>query len=157
MNYIINLDKRKDRWLKIKKQVDELKIPVERFSAISPQWNSNINEFIKKMEYPFLKKTLEGHSSYSLGCTGVFQSQLQLWKRCIDQDKPMLIFEDDITFQTNDFFYDLNNILVEIENNFDMIFFFPNVPITQKTIEKKFSYYLQKPIFGADNIFIKLW
>lgn len=152
MNYIINLDKRIDRWKKIKKQVDELNIPMERFSAICPQWNTNISDYIKKMEFPFLKKTLEGHTSYSLGCTGVFQSQLELWKRCIEYNQPILIFEDDVTFQTTDFFTDLNNILNELQNDFDMIVFFPNIPlnqIPQKIIEKKYTYYLKQPIFGA--------
>ena len=152
MNYIINLDKRTDRWEKIKKQVDELNIPIERFSAICPQWNTNISDYIKKMEFPFLKKTLEGHTSYSLGCTGVFQSQLELWKRCIEYNQPILIFEDDVTFQTTDFFTDLNNILNELQNYFDMIVFFPNIPlnqIPQKIIEKKYTYYLKEPIFGA--------
>ena len=152
MNYIINLDKRTDRWEKMKKQVDNLHIPIERFPAICPQWNTNISDYIKKMEFPFLKKTLEGHVSYSLGCSGVFQSQLELWKRCIEYNKPILIFEDDVTFQTNDFFSDLNDILNEINHDFDMIVFFPNIPLerlNQNIIEKKYTYYLKQPIFGA--------
>lgn len=152
MNYIINLDKRTDRWETIKKQVEELNIPIERFSAIYPQWNTNISDFINKMEFPFLKKTLEGHTSYSLGCSGVFQSQLELWKRCSKQEKPMLIFEDDVTFQTTDFFSDLNDILNELHHDFDMIVFFPNIPLNQipeRIIESKFTYYLKRPIFGA--------
>ena len=152
MNYIINLDKRTDRWEKIKKQMEKLNIPFERFSAICPQWDTNISDYIKKMEFPFLKKTLEGHTSYSLGCTGVFQSHHKLWKQCIDNDKPMLIFEDDVTFQTTDFFSDLNDILEEINNDFDMIVFFPNIPlnqIPQKITENKYNYYLKQPIFGA--------
>lgn len=152
MNYIINLDKRTDRWETMKKQVIDLDIPIERFPAIHPEWNTNISDYIEKMEFSFLKKTLEGHISYSLGCTGVFQSHHKLWEKCIEQDKPMLIFEDDITFQTTDFFKDLNDILNEVHNDFDMIVFFPNIPLhhlTQDITVKKYTYYLKKPIFGA--------
>ena len=157
MYYVINLDKRKDRWLRMKKQTDILNIPVERFSAIYPKWNTEINSFIKKMEYLFLKKTLEGHISYSLGCSGAFQSHLELWKKCIQHNKPILVFEDDVIFQTSDFFLDLDNILKELNNDFDMIVFFPNIPLDRlsfKIIENKYSFYPTRPIFGAYSYYL---
>lgn len=153
MNYIINLDSRPDRWKKMKEQTDKLNLQVERFSAICPSWD-NMNQYIKKMEYNFLKKTLEGHMCYSLGATGVFESQLELWRRCISQDKPMLIFEDDITFKTDTFQKDLELILEEINYDFDMIVFFPNMEVGKIKKLNKYSILLKNPIFGAYGYYL---
>lgn len=153
MNYIINLDSRQDRWNKMKEQTNKLNLEVERFSAICPTWD-NISPYIKKMEYNFLKKTLEGNMCYSLGATGVFESQLELWRRCIELNKPMLIFEDDIIFKTNSFQKDLNLILEEIENDFDMIVFFPNMDIGKIKKLNKYSILLKNPVFGAYGYYL---
>lgn len=153
MNYIINLDSRKDRWEKMKEQTDSLNLKVERFSAICPSW-TDISQYIRKMEYNFLKKTLEGHMCYSLGATGVFESQLELWRRCIEYNKPILIFEDDITFKTKSFQKDLELLLEELENDFDMIVFFPNMEVTNIKKLNKYSILLKNPIFGAYGYYL---
>ena len=153
MNYIINLDSREDRWKKMKEQTDKLNLKVERFSAICPSW-TDMSKYIKKMEFNFLKKTLEGHMCYSLGATGVFESQLELWKRCIEQNKPMLIFEDDITFKSESFQKDLELILEEINHDFDMIVFFPNMEIGKIKKFNKYSLLLKNPLFGAYGYYL---
>ena len=153
MNYIINLDSRRDRWEKMKEQTDNLNLKVERFSAICPSW-TDISQYIRKMEYNFLKKTLEGHMCYSLRATGVFESQLELWRRCIEHNKPMLIFEDDITFKTKSFQKDLELLLEELENDFDMIVFFPNMEVTNIKKLNKYSILLKNPIFGAYGYYL---
>lgn len=150
MNYIINLDSRPDRWEKMEKQLKEqvIDLNIQRFSAIRPKWE-NLEDYVKRMEASFLIKLVEGHCSYGLGTIGVFLSQETLWKKCIENDKPMLIFEDDVYFQTNEFQKELNIILKDLENDFDIIVFFPNMKIPRITKRTQTVIQTETPLFGA--------
>ena len=150
MNYIINLDSRKDRWEKMETQLKQQKedLKIERFSAIRPSW-SNLDHYVSRMEKDFLLKIITGHISHGLGTIGVFESQYALWEQCATEDRPMMIFEDDVTFQTKEMKKELDFILQEINHNFDMICFFPNMAIANVTQKLKYSIRTRRPIFGA--------
>ena len=148
MNFIINLDSRKDRWKKIEQQFKNNNLSFERFSAIEPNW-VDINLYFSKLKSPFLNYFLQGHSHVSLGAIGVFESQVVLWRKCLELNKPICIFEDDIIFLTKTFEEDLKTILDEIKYNFDMIVFFPNMQISNIKKINKYSLLLENPIFGA--------
>ncbi len=150
MNYIINLDSREDRWKKMEKQLKEQKenLNIERFSAIRPSW-SNLDHYVSRMEKDFLLKIMTGHISHGLGTIGVFDSQYALWEKCAKENRPIMIFEDDVTFQTLEIQKELNLILNEINNDFDMICFFPNMVVTHVTQKLKYCLRTKRPIFGA--------
>lgn len=150
MNYIINLDSRKDRWEKMESQLKQQKenLNIERFSAIRPSW-SNLDHYVSRMEKDFLLKIITGHISHGLGTIGVFESQYALWEKCATENRPIMIFEDDVTFMTNEIRKDLDLILQEINHNFDMICFFPNMVVTNITQKLKYSIRTRRPIFGA--------
>jgi GR25 family glycosyltransferase involved in LPS biosynthesis len=150
MNYIINLDSRKDRWEKMESQLKQQKenLNIERFSAIRPSW-SNLDHYISRMEKDFLLKIMTGHISHGLGTIGVFESQYALWEKCANENRPIMIFEDDVTFQTLEVQEELNLILNEINHNFDMICFFPNMVVTNITHQFNHCIRTRRPIFGA--------
>lgn len=150
MNYVINLDSRMDRWGKMEQQLKEQKddLCIKRFSAIRPSW-MNLDHYIKRMERDFLVKLITGHISHGLGTIGVFDSQHTLWKECAERNEPMMIFEDDVTFQTNELKKELDLILNEIQHEFDMIVFFPNMKIFGITKYTKYTYRTSRPMFGA--------
>lgn len=150
MNYIINLDTRKDRWEKMENQLKEQKedLNIERFSAIRPTWN-NLDHYVSRMGKDFLLKIMTGHISHGLGTIGVFESQKTLWERCAERNEPMMIFEDDVTFTTIELKKELGFILKEIKNDFDMICFFPNMRITGITKILEHCIHTTRPIFGA--------
>lgn len=150
MNYIINLDSRKDRWEKMEKQIKEQKedLNITRFPAVRPSW-TNLNHFVNRMEKDFLMKIMTGHISHGLGTIGVFDSQQTLWKECAQRNTPMMIFEDDVTFQTKEIKKELNLILDELNNDFDMIVFFPNMRVSGIIQTTKYAIKTRRPIFGA--------
>lgn len=150
MNYIINLDSRRDRWKKMEEQLKEQKedLNIERFSAIRPSW-SNLDHYVSRMEKDFLLKIITGHVSHGLGTIGVFESQCALWEKCAKENRPIMIFEDDVTFQTLEIQKELNLILNEINNDFDMICFFPNMVVTHVVQKLNYCLRTRRPIFGA--------
>jgi len=86
--YCLNLDKRKDRWIKTKKKLDEFGINVERFPAIDG--DDLTDEQLKK--YDKINK-------YEIGC---MLSHYGIIKEAKEKHyKRILIFEDDVMFIEN--------------------------------------------------------
>jgi len=104
--FVINLDRRQDRWEKMEKKIKEIKEfkSIERFSAIDGKqlkWND-----ILKKQFPLKVSTrreiYESHHR-KLGVIGCALSHYNLWKKCLkDKDNDTwLILEDDIVFSDN--------------------------------------------------------
>jgi len=93
--YVINLDRRKDRYEKIKYKLDKLNIKFERFSAID-------GNNIKDEEYDF-SGFIQGYgmleNKYALAC---FRSHVEIIKDAKSKSyKRILILEDDVLISSN--------------------------------------------------------
>lgn len=81
--FCINLDRRTDRWEKVRKKFDRLSWPVERFSAIS-----------------YSEATVGGIDANH---AGALDSHRGCWKHCLERGHEIIaVFEDDVVF-TSDF------------------------------------------------------
>lgn len=155
--FVINLDKREDRWKNMKKQLEKQNLleKTTRFSAIERTWSTVPFE---KLSDSFLCKLVEGNSYSSVGAIGAYESHMKLWETCLELDEPIVIFEDDIQFTCLNFEKALENIINEIETNtktdIDMITFFPKSKHDNLEKEYKYSYKLTYPIFGAFGYYI---
>ena len=100
--YCLNLDRRKDKWVSVKKRFNELQINVERFSAIDGNTLTE-EELIK---YDKINK-------YEIGCT---LSHYQIIKNAKENNyKRILIFEDDVLF-IDDFHLLFRDKISKLEN-----------------------------------------
>ena len=93
--YVINLDRRKDRYEKIKYKLDKLNIKFERFSAID-------GNNIKDDEYDF-SRFIQGYgmleNKYALAC---LRSHVEIIKDAKSKGyKRILILEDDVLISSN--------------------------------------------------------
>jgi len=86
--YCLNLDRRKDKWLKVKERFDKLKIKVERFSGIDGN-NLSENELKK---YNKINKS-------EIGCMLSHYNIINDAKK--NNYEKILVFEDDIIFIEN--------------------------------------------------------
>lgn len=103
--YCINLEKRKDRWIRIKKIFNKYKIHVERFIAIDGE---NLENGFQE-EISSVKASRLGllENKNAIGC---LLSHLEIIKKAKEQNyKRILIFEDDIIF-SNSFNKDITKI-----------------------------------------------
>jgi GR25 family glycosyltransferase involved in LPS biosynthesis len=87
--YVINLDRSKDRFQKIKKRLEYVGLPFERFNAVDGSKLSQ--QKINKLVHPVCKSLL-----CSKGMIGCAMSHYLLWKKMVNENKEwMLILEDD--------------------------------------------------------------
>ena len=155
--FVINLDKREDRWKNMKKQLEKQNLleKTTRFSAIERTWTTVPFE---KLSDSFLCKLVEGNRYSSLGAIGAYESHMKLWETCLELDEPIVVFEDDIQFTCLNFEKALENIVNEIKTNtkteIDMITFFATSLFENIEKEYKDSYQVTYPIFGAFGYYI---
>jgi hypothetical protein len=102
--YVINLDRRLDRYDSFKKEMSKYGIEnVERFSAIDGS-------------------TLVNNTSLLSGEIGVLQSHLEIIKKCKEDNlKNVLILEDDVYFLNE--ILKLDNYMSLVPNDWDFIYF----------------------------------
>ena len=104
--YCINLDKRKDRWVKFSEQpaIKEM-TQLKRFSAVDgSKINIFDNELIStKTVYNITNKTRRSHTEIdAVGAIGASISHATVWKEFLDTNKEYcIIFEDDIIVPVN--------------------------------------------------------
>ena len=114
--FVINLDRRPDRWEKFREKIKKYNLlNYQRFSAIDGSKlkpNRKLNKIFEGNDYNMRK-----------GIVGAALSHLQLWIKLINSDNDFfLILEDDIEF-IDDFQVKLTKIINEIKNiNWDIIY-----------------------------------
>jgi len=98
--FIINLDKRVDRWNKIILQLEQLKINnYERFSAIIPDIDNINKKYFNNFTYPKSHKVTK---QYYIGAIGCKLSHYNIVKLCKQRNyKNVLILEDDVILNSN--------------------------------------------------------
>lgn len=101
-SYVINLDRRPERYKVVKKILDENGFPfVKRFSAIDASKipKQYIDSIITNDVKRYLDKDIKirtEHSQVTKGAIGCYLSHINLWNKLVNSDKEyMLIFEDD--------------------------------------------------------------
>lgn len=72
-------------------------------------------EFKKNHHYEILKKQWIGHDNEKMntpGVVGCFYSHYMLWKKCVELNEPIMIFEDDVKFYRNWVNIDWKDVLI---------------------------------------------
>lgn len=114
--YYINLERRTDKNEDMLKQISKsnlLKNTIQRFNAIDGN-NIDLNQYI---DNDLSLKTLKERKGW-IGCA---LSHIELWKKCVKDNVPYLIFEDDIKIK-NKFDYNISNIFNNLPSQFDIIY-----------------------------------
>lgn len=124
--YVISLERSMDRKI-VFDNYNSKYIKYTYFNAVDGK-NINIDQLSKNI----LKK---GSKNYSNGAIGCAQSHLNLWDKCIELDKPIIVLEDDAVV-TKDFNKHVNNLMnsllpkkwdiVQLNYNFDSILSYKN-------------------------------
>jgi glycosyl transferase family 25 len=139
--YVISLERSADRKI-VFDNYNSKYIKYTYFNAID---GNNIN--INKLDKRIFKS---GSKNYSNGAIGCAQSHLQLWEKCIELDKPIIILEDD-AIVSRDFNKHVNNLMnslvpkkwdiIQLNYNFDSILSYKNTncmfnktPVTKEHI-----------------------
>jgi GR25 family glycosyltransferase involved in LPS biosynthesis/GT2 family glycosyltransferase len=108
--YVVNLEHRKDRWSNFVNNAIPYELKYERYNAV------NGYELVPTRELEQLFDNCD--YNFRRGMIGCALSHLHIWEIVSKQDKPFIIFEDDVTFSS-----EFNNNLPKIfENNFDVCF-----------------------------------
>jgi len=151
--FVINLDKRKDRWesIKIELRQQNLLEKTTWFSAIQRDWNTIPFE---KVSDEFLSSMVEGDKYCTLGAIGAYESHMELWNTCLELDEPIVIFEDDIHFTCKNFEKQLFEVINEVPTNIDIITFFPNNQVKNMIYKNQLSLQTSVPSFGAYAYYI---
>lgn len=147
--YCINLDSKKDKWRRVKREFESKSIEVERFSAIDGSLidEKEFNELLDKYnpyrlsgESASLNGLIENKNS--LGC---LLSHLEIIKQAkLNNYKRVLIFEDDVIL-SNDFNVKIKNI-----SKLDWsIFYLGASQFNWNKIEEKGDFYLCKNTLGT--------
>ena len=142
--YYINLDRRKDRGEKCENELkkSDLLNNYKKFSAID---GTTLNlEKYRKFNINDLEK--------KRGWIGCAESHISLWEKCINENKNMLIFEDDVILIDE---YD-KNMRISLQNlpdDFDIIFY-TNRHNLIKMPSNKYYYKLKDINFNLNNYLI---
>ncbi len=90
--YVINLATSTERWARTSARLQELGIPHERFDAVDGRKapHALFERYDDKQREKYRRKAL---SPAELGC---YSSHYLLWVFCIDNNKPIIVMEDDV-------------------------------------------------------------
>lgn len=110
--YVINLEKRTDRWNDFLKNNAHLTQYIKRFNAINGS-TLNKDELIKND----LVDNINTFNTFSNGTIGCALSHKALWEMCININKPIIVCEDDAILR-NDLIEKLNQ---DLFNEIDFI------------------------------------
>lgn len=129
--YIINMDKNKDRWKKVKESYEKSdirEIPYERFPAVIGK-NINIQDWltddaIRELKQVENKKYRNYHYQLTRGAIGCFLSHYALTKRLLGDKKSDYYFnlEDDIRIFEKGF-RQVQEAMVNIPDDWDIVLF----------------------------------
>lgn len=93
--FVINLKESKDRWMSIKKQLDDLWIEYDRFEAINPKLMTR--EEVDKIYDRELASKLFPPGWLTLGSLWCSYSHLSIYKKIVEEKIPLsLVLEDDV-------------------------------------------------------------
>ena len=108
--FVINLERSKDR----REKFDAFNSKYIKYSYYNAVDGKTL--IIDKLEPTIFKK---GSKNYSIGAIGCALSHLQLWEKCIELNRPILIMEDD-AIVNHDFMNHLNTVknIIYLANNF---------------------------------------
>ncbi|ROO66137.1 glycosyl transferase family 25 [Vibrio crassostreae] len=113
--FVINLESSTDRKENISRQLDELSLPFEFFSAIDGRTSPPhplLKRYNDELSQTYRAKTL---NAGQLGC---YASHFLLWEKCIELNQPIIIIEDDaLLFKKTflDFLQDIPELPESIE------------------------------------------
>tara|TARA_Y100001958_G_C21077724_1_gene435075 strand:+ start:48 stop:878 length:831 start_codon:yes stop_codon:yes gene_type:complete len=112
--YYINLDRRKDRDKKCRNELSKSNLlkNYKRFSAVDGkdvQLDKYLHFNVDNME----KKR---------GWIGCAESHIALWEKCVELNKNILVFEDDVILK-DDYNQNMNISLNNLPDNFDIIYY----------------------------------
>lgn len=151
--FVINLDKRKDRWQSMQVELGKQNLleKTTRFSAIERDWN---NIPFEKISDEFLSSMVEGDKYCTIGAIGAYESHMELWNLCLELNEPIVIFEDDIQFTCTNFEKQLFDVIHEVSMDIDIITFFPNSQVKNIIHKNQLSLQTSVPYFGAYGYYI---
>ncbi|PMG96264.1 glycosyltransferase family 25 protein [Vibrio lentus] len=90
--FVINLESSTERKKNISRQLDELSLPFELFSAVDGRASPShplLSYYNDELSQTFRAKTL---SAGQLGC---YASHYLLWQQCVEINQPIIVIEDD--------------------------------------------------------------
>lgn len=99
--FVINLKSRPDKWLQMKKQLDQRLINYERFDAVIGKELKNVDLSIRAESVLKLKKKKSQLDIDCWGHVGSYLSHYALWQRCVQEAQPIIILEDDVILNSN--------------------------------------------------------
>jgi GR25 family glycosyltransferase involved in LPS biosynthesis len=150
---VVNLDRRPDRWAKFVQRADEARLTnYERFSAVDGQRDDDIDA---------LRKMIAQDATPQMKCPGVLGclgSHLKIWEQCVEDRRPVLVLEDDVTF-TERFMDKLATVYADtqrISTGWDVVFvgYHHNTEVVQLTedIAKVNELWPTRPIVNFFNL-----
>ena len=124
--YFINLDKSKDRYESIKKQIKSLDIKnCQRFAGVDGSTYK-----LTSIENGYFKNCSFNHN-INKGTTGCALSHYNLWNLILDKKmKECIVLEDDTIFNNN--FNNQLNLLLRKKKNYDLIFLYNTIKHSKK-------------------------
>jgi GR25 family glycosyltransferase involved in LPS biosynthesis len=98
--YVINLDRRPDRWEMTQKNLRQAGfIDIERVSAVDGKLidSNQLNRIVDPSVVNSLGKARKNHEDLgSVGAIGCYLSHYKVWNQIIESNKPAIIVEDDL-------------------------------------------------------------
>lgn len=139
--YYINLDRRKDRDEKCREELDksDLLKNYNRFSAVDG----------KKVDLDNYRKFNVDHLEDKRGWIGCAESHIALWEKCVELNKNILVFEDDVILK-NDYNKNMKISFDNLPTNFDIIYYH-TVTYVKYDSYNKYYFKLQNSNYSTVN------
>ena len=131
--YVINLDRRIDRWNDIQNLLQTQGFSnIQRVSAIDGKLIDSIHvkKLVDSSIYDDLGKSRNRHEDIgSLGAVGCYLSHYKIWRNIIQTGVPSLIMEDDIQFEKNwDQYETVKDLRLLKDHDLVLLGYWPYIP-----------------------------
>jgi len=120
--YIINLDRRPDRWNHIQRVVKQCGFNnVQRVSAVDGK-KLNVSQFVTPRALDLLRKPRVRHEDLgSAGAVGCYLSHVNVWKQIAESGVPSIVLEDDAVITSVLSRYNIYHNISDVCNGFDIV------------------------------------
>jgi hypothetical protein len=152
--YVLNLDRRPDRWLKMKENLDKLGIHnYERFSAVDGSQAPHYHEWKHYSKMPLTRHELIRYKRKAIGSSGswaILKASYRMLRDAKERGfRRILVLQDDLLFHKN-FLAEFSRVPTYVKKDWKLLYLGATQHNWTRILKSKYYYY---PAGTADGAF----